>query len=195
MQAMPSASVDLVITDLPYLVNYRARDGRQCLNDDNSTWLRPAFEELSRVLKPDRFCVCFYGWPWIESFMATWKESGFRPVSHLVWLKSYCSRKGYTQSFHEVGFLLTIGKPPKPALPPSDVLPWEYTGNEFHPNQKPVIGLAPLIEAFSKAGEIVLDPFAGSGSTGLAAKAPNRQFILIEKSWQHYRTARQRLSD
>jgi len=35
MRTMPSASVDLVVTNPPYLVNYRARDGRACPNDDN----------------------------------------------------------------------------------------------------------------------------------------------------------------
>jgi adenine-specific DNA-methyltransferase len=50
-----------------------------------------------------------------------------------------------------------------------DVVPWEYIGNKFHPNEKPVIALTPLIEAFSKPGDIVLDPFCGSGTIGGAA--------------------------
>ena len=100
MREMPSESVDLVVTDPPYLVNYRPRDGRRCTNDDNSAWLRPAFREIYRVLKPDRFCATFYGWPWIDRFMAAWRESGFRPVSHLTWVKEHCSREGYTAGHH-----------------------------------------------------------------------------------------------
>jgi len=49
------------------------------------------------------------------------------------------------------------------------VLPWQYTRNELHPNQKPVIGIVPLIQAYSNPGDIMLDPFAGSGTTGVAA--------------------------
>ncbi len=192
---MPSESVDLVVTDLPYLVNYRPHDGRKCEGDNDGYWLRPAFRELFRVLKPDRLCVCFYGWPWIERFMVAWKQSGFRPVSHLTWVKNYCSRQGYTRSFHEVGFLLAKGRPPRPADPPSDVLPWEYTGNELHPNQKPVIGIAPLIEAYSNPGDIVLDPFAGSGTTGVAALACQRRFVLIEKTWPACQEAMKRLTE
>jgi adenine-specific DNA-methyltransferase len=195
MQSMPAESIDLAVTDPPYLVNYRPRDGRRCANDDNAAWLRPAFGELYRVLKPDRFCACFYGWPWIDQFMLAWKQAGFRPVSHLVWVKWHCSREGYTRSFHEVGFLLAKGKPPGPARPPSDVLPWQYTGNALHPNQKPVIGIAPLIEAYSNPGDIVLDPFAGSGTTGVAAKGCYRRFILIEKVWHDCHVARDRLND
>ena len=194
MQSMPSESVDLVLTDPPYLVQYKARDGRRCTNDDNAAWLRPAFHQLHRVLKPDRFCVSFYGWPWIDQFMAAWKEAGFRPVSHLVWVKKHCSREGYSRGHHEVGFLLAKGRPPRPPAPPPDVLPWQYTGNKLHTNEKPVVALIPLVAAYCSEGDIVLDPFAGSGTTAIAAKACNRKFILIEKAWSVFQTANRRLN-
>jgi len=194
MATMPGESVDLIVTDPPYLVRYRPRDGRRCLNDDNADWLQPAFREMYRLLKPDAFCVSFYGWPWVDRFMAAWKSVGFRPVSHLTWVKSHCSREGYTRSFHEVGFLLAKGRPPKPASPVSDVLPWQYTHNTLHPNQKPVIAITPLIEAFSNPGDIVLDPFAGSGTTGVAARACGRRFILIETAPRYFHIARDRLA-
>jgi len=190
---MPSASIDLVVTDPPYLVNYRPRDGRQIAGDRTDACLLPAFRELHRVLKRDSFCVSFYGWPCPERFMLAWKECGFRPVSHLTWTKEHCSFDGYTQGFHEVGYLLAKGRPPKPPEPIRDVLPWEYTGNKFHPNEKPVIAIKPLIEAFSKPGDIVLDPFCGSGTTGIAARHFGRRFVLIEKTWRYYQTARARL--
>jgi adenine-specific DNA-methyltransferase len=190
----PSESIDFVCTDPPYLVNYLPRDGRRCPGDDSDDWLEPAFRELYRVLKPDSFCATFYGWPGIDRFMKVWKQSGFRPVSHLTWTKTHCSREGYTQSFHEVGFLLAKGKPPKPAQPPPDLLPWEYTGNQLHTNEKPAVAISPLIQSFSRPGDIILDPFAGSGTTAVAALAYGRRFILVEKSWKHCQTARRRLS-
>lgn len=193
MQSMPSGSVDLVVTDPPYLVSYKPHDGRLCMGDDNDAWLAPSFREIYRVLKPDSFCATFYGWPWIDRFMAAWRQSGFRPVSHLTWPKSHCSREGYTRGHHEVGYLLAKGRPPRPAKPISDVLPWEYTGNELHPNQKPVVAVAALIEAFSKVGEIILDPFAGSGTTAIAAMECKRRLIMIEKEEMHWRTARERI--
>jgi site-specific DNA-methyltransferase (adenine-specific) len=73
-------------------------------------------------------------------------------------------------------------------------LPWEYTGNELHPNQKPVIGITPLIEAYSKPGDIVLDPFAGSGTTAIAARGSGRRFILIETVEQLCRVAQNRIN-
>ncbi len=52
-------------------------------NDDNSEWLEPTFVELYRVLRPDSFCVSFYRWPAVDLFMAAFRATGFRPVSHL----------------------------------------------------------------------------------------------------------------
>jgi site-specific DNA-methyltransferase (adenine-specific) len=193
MRAMPTASVDFICTDPPYLVNYKPRDGRRIAGDRDDAWLEPSFREMYRLLKPDSFVATFYGWPWVDRFMAAWRKAGFRPVSHLTWSKSYSSRDGYTSSFHEVGYLLAKGRPPNPAKPISDVLPWEYTGNPLHPNQKPVCAIAPLVEAFSRAGGVVLDPFAGSGTTGEASRLLGRGVILIEKDASHCRTAARRL--
>jgi DNA modification methylase len=54
MRQMPAATVDFILTDPPYLVNYRDRLGRSIDNDANSDWLKPAMAEAYRVLKPNR---------------------------------------------------------------------------------------------------------------------------------------------
>ena len=84
MREMPSESVDFVLTDPPYLVNYRSRDGRRYPNDDNDLWLVPAFAQVSRVLKRHHFAVCFYGWNKADRFITAWKAAGLQPVGHLV---------------------------------------------------------------------------------------------------------------
>ncbi len=194
MPNIPSQSIDLVIADPPYLVNYVPRDRRTVANDANHNWLLPAFTEIYRVLKPNTFCVSFYGWPQVDQFMATWKRVGFSPVSHIVCVKKYPSRIGYTRSFHEVIYLLAKGKPPKPTKPLDDVLRWHYTGNPLHPTQKPVEVIQALIEAFSKRGDVVMDPFAGSGTTAVAARNCGRQFVLIEKVQEHWKDACDRIA-
>ena len=193
MRTLPSESIDLALTDPPYLVNYAPRDGRQITGDDRDDWLEPAYSEMYRLLKPDAFCVSFYGWPHVDRFMATWKHCGFRPVSHFAIVKDYSSREGYTSSFHEVAYLLAKGRPEKPTHPPRDVLEFHYTGNPLHPNQKPVDVIQKLIEAFSQRGDVVLDPFAGSGTTGIAARNCDRDFILIEKLPRYFQSAKKRL--
>jgi adenine-specific DNA-methyltransferase len=68
LPSLPSESVDFILTDPPYLVSYRPRDGRRVSNDDNDAWLRPAFAEMYRVLAVDGFCLTFYGWPHADRF-------------------------------------------------------------------------------------------------------------------------------
>ncbi|ENG7589774.1 DNA methylase, partial [Salmonella enterica] len=63
-----------------------------------------------------------------------------------------------------------------------------------HPTEKPVTSLQPLIESFTHPGAIVLDPFAGSGSTCVAALQAGRRYIGIELLEQYHRTGQQRLA-
>lgn len=65
--------------------------GRAVANDDNSRWLRPAFNQMHRVLKPGGFCVSFYGWNKVDLFMDAWRLAGFRVVGHLVFASNMLS--------------------------------------------------------------------------------------------------------
>jgi len=193
MKTMPSHSVDLVLTDPPYVANYVSRDQRSIANDDHDGWIEPAFTEIYRLLKPDRFCLSFYGWPQADRFLWRWKKIGFRPVSHFAFIKDYSSKAGFTQGHHEVAYLLAKGQPEPPPEPIRDVLHWDYTGNPLHPNQKPLSIILSLITAFSRPGDIVLDPFAGSGTTAVAALERGRQFILMEKVARYWQAANDRI--
>lgn len=68
-----------------------------------------------------------------------------------------------------------------------------YSGNKLHPTQKPVAALKPLIEAFTQQGDVVLDPFCGSGSTLLVANILNRKYFGIELDAQYHAGANRRL--
>lgn len=194
MATMPAASVDFVLTDPPYITRYRDRSGRQVANDDRDDWLRPAFAGIHRLLKPNTFCVSFYGWNKADLFIAAWRAAGFRLVGHLAFTKPYASRSGFLRASHEAAYLLAKGEPPAPLQPPADVLGWCYTGNRLHPTQKPLEVLSPLIGAFCPPGGLVLDPFCGSGSTLLAARQLGRDWLGIELDAGHRRTAAQRLA-
>jgi DNA modification methylase len=193
MADLEAASVDFVLTDPPYLVHYKGRDGRTVANDDNARWLRPAFSEIYRVLKPAAFCVSFYAWNKVHLFMAAWRDVGFRPVGHIIFRKRYASSARFLRYEHEVAYLLAKGDAQPPAQPIPDVIDFRYTGNKLHPTQKPTSALAPLISCFSQQGGIVLDPFAGSGSTLVAAKQLGRRFLGFEIDPQHHSTATARL--
>jgi site-specific DNA-methyltransferase (adenine-specific) len=194
MQRFPANSINLVVTDPPYLINYQSRDGRTITGDTDDAWLLPAFLEAYRVLRVGGFCISFYGWSRADSYLAAWRKAGFRPVGHLVWIKSYVSGSAFLQYRHEQAYLLAKGRADLPLSPISDVQQWKYTGNRLHPTQKPVLALLRLIRAFSHPGEIVLDPFCGSGSVPLAAKLLGRRYIGIELRQDYCEIAQQRLN-
>ena len=62
-----------------------------------------------------------------------------------------------------------------------------------HPTQKPVQLVRYLVEAYTKEGDTVLDPFVGSGTTAIACQQMNRHFIAIEKNPEYVAIARERL--
>jgi len=193
MRGLAAGSVDFVLTDPPYIVRYRGRDGRSVRNDDNDRWLHPAFVEMHRVLKDDSFCVSFYGWNKIDLFMAAWRAAGFRIAGHIVFRKRYASSVRYMRYEHEQAYLLAKGDPSPPLRPVADVIDWTYTGNRLHPTQKPIEVLEPLIASFCEPHGLVLDPFCGSGSTLVAARRTGRNFIGIELDAGHYLTASRRI--
>jgi site-specific DNA-methyltransferase (adenine-specific) len=187
------ASVDFVLTDPPYIASYRSRDNQTLRNDDNADWLAPSFAALHRVLKKNACAISFYGWPKVDLFFAAWKQAGFRIGGHIVFRKRYASKTAFLQYRHEAAYLLIKGNPSFPAAPLPDVMDWTYTGNKHHPTQKSIHILKPLIETFTTPGQLVLDPFAGSGSTCVAANRTGRDYIGIELDGHYCEVAKERL--
>jgi len=190
---LPDACVDFVLTDPPYLVNYRDRSGRSLAGDRQADWMEPAFRQMYRLLKPDSLCVSFYGWSRVDVFFRAWKACGFRVVGHLTFPKRYTSSSRLVRYQHENAYLLAKGDPRPGDRVIGDVIDWIYSGNLSHPTQKPTAVLRPLVEAFCPRGGIVLDPFAGSGSSCLAARSTGRQFIGVELDANYHLAATQRL--
>jgi site-specific DNA-methyltransferase (adenine-specific) len=95
-----------------------------------------------------------------------------------------------TGAFNEEAFL-------KYETSPDNVLNSGFTQGEsgFHPTQKPIRLMQALIELASSEGQIVLDPFCGSGSTLVAAKLTGRKYIGIELDTRYVEIAKQRLGN
>jgi DNA modification methylase len=194
MRRMDAGSADFVLTDPPYLVRYRSRDGRSIANDADASWLPPAFAEIFRILRPDSFCVSFYGWSQADKFISAWRRAGFHLAGHLTFPKGYASTERFLRYHHENAYLLVKGNPPFPAVRIPDVIEWKYSGNRLHPTQKPLCILSPLIQSFSRPGDFVVDPFCGSGSTLLAAKLAGRRYLGVELDANYSTQAAKRLA-
>src|SRR5437763_7456806 len=160
MERMPPASVDFIATDPPYLVNYQSRDGRSIANDATDEWLRPACARMYRVLKNNRFLLCFYAWNRVDRFFTAWTAAGFRPVGHLVWVKRNSSSERFLRYSQESAYLLAKGRPELPTRIIRDVLEWKYTGNTLHLTQKPVMALRPPIRSRTCSLRIMLRALA-----------------------------------
>jgi site-specific DNA-methyltransferase (adenine-specific) len=93
-------------------------------------------------------------------------------------------------AFHEAAYV-------KYTETPDNVIkvPAESSAGGLHPTQKPVRLMQALIELTTSPGQIVLDPFCGSGTTLVAAKMLDRRFIGIEISEEFHRVATRRLRD
>lgn len=189
----PDQSVDLVVTDPPYLCRYKDRFGRTLANDDNPEAVLNVFDQIYRTLKPNSYCISFYGWNAIAEFSGRWADLGFKTIGHIVWTKPYASRAGHTNYFHESAFVLAKGWPAKPHNPINDVLPWEYTGNKLHPTEKAVSVIEPLIQSFSKLGDVIVDPFSGSGTVSVAAAMNGRHYIGVDVEQRYCDLARKRI--
>jgi len=194
LPTIPDAVIDFALTDPPYLVNYQDRTGRSIANDVRGDWLEPAFAQVFRVLKDDALCVSFYGWTKTDEFFRAWKKAGFRIVGHIVFAKSYASKARFVKYQHESAYVLAKGSPALPTKPLPDVQPWQYSGNRLHPTEKPLSCMRAVIDAFTQPGDLVLDPFAGSGTTCAAAKQLGRRYVGIELDATYHAAAVARLA-
>ena len=77
----------------------------------------------------------------------------------------------------------------------SNILKYKKDYDGHHPTQKPVLLLEDLIKTFSNENDLVVDLTMGSGSTGVACKNTNRDFIGIEMNDEYFKIAEQRIND
>ena len=76
---------------------------------------------------------------------------------------------------------------------PSEIIEFGLDRNVIHPTQKPVALMEYLIKTYSNEGDTVLDNCMGSGTTGVACKKTNRNFIGIEKESEYFTQAKERI--
>lgn len=181
-----------ILTDPPRIANYPPSDDRIVANASDSTWLKSAYAGMFRALEKDAFCITFYDWKKADLFLEAFRAAEFRVAGHLVFSMSYGSFNGFLQCKHECAYLLAKGDP-KPKYMIDDVIDWTNYRYELHPEQKPLSILKPLIQSFSQLHGVVLDPFAGAGSTLLAAWECCRDYLGIEIVPHYHAVATERL--
>jgi site-specific DNA-methyltransferase (adenine-specific) len=201
MKKLPDECIDLIITDPPFAIDFKAkrsnynRDNTKVLEGYNEipkekyyefslNWIRQAY----RILKRTGSMFVFSGWTNLKDILNALDEVGFITINHIIWKYQFgvfTKRKFVTSHYH----ILFVAKDEekykfnKIEHYPEDV--WiinrEYwTGKIKTPTKLPTALVRKIILYASDEGDIVFDPFLGSGQVAVVAKALKRHFLGFE---------------
>jgi site-specific DNA-methyltransferase (adenine-specific) len=201
LKKIPDNSVDLILTDPPYSINYYSNHGSEeykkriqtALDWDNNFDISLYLPELIRITKEDSYILIFG----CEENINIMKKLGCHQI--LIWNKEHCGM-GDLSDFgigYEFIFYFKKGNPKLRGKRINGIINCMNIGffdKTVHPTQKPEKLLRYLINKCSDNENIVLDAFAGSGSCAIACKQLNRKFICFEINPEYCKIANKRLS-
>lgn len=210
MRGMADASVDAVVTDPPYgtaSASKFQKHGDKPPTDFNIEWDKTLplqwVAEAVRILRPGGALVAFTDNKRPGMLWEALESAGAKPLQNVFWRKKNPPpqpRKNFCSAVETAVFARKIGS----------VLHWGgggYTLNVFdaaivggrertaHPTQKPVDLMRWLCRLVTPPNGIVLDPFTGSGTTGVAALREGFRFVGIEREAQYVEIARARIAN
>jgi site-specific DNA-methyltransferase (adenine-specific) len=207
LRDLPAESVDLLITDPAYesLEKHRAVGTTTRLKHSKSSsndWFTifpnarfaELFEEVYRVLKRDThfYLLCDAETMFVAKRAA--EEAGFRFWKPLVWDKRTIGMGYHYRARYEFILFFEKGKRRLNDLGIADVIPVPRVRGGY-PAEKPPEVAVVLIGQSSQPGEVVADPFMGSGSVGVAAGRLGRRFLGNDLNPEAVRLAAQRLRE
>lgn len=207
MRSLNNESIDLIVTDPPYKTisggKGKKGDGSPTgilsENDgkifkENDINISEFFSEAFRVLKDSTHMYVMTNLLNLNDFMEEGIKAGFKIHNLLVWEKNNVTPNRWYMKNCEYIIFFRKGKAKKINNQSSKTVhKFTNTTNRIHPTQKPVELMELYVENSSDVGDIVLDPFSGSGSTLVACKNLNRQFIGVELDKEYYVKSLERL--
>ncbi len=188
LRTLPGGSIDLMVTDPPYesLEKHRAIGTTTRLKQSKASsnaWFSifpntrfpELFAEAYRVLKKDAhfYLYCDPETMFVAKPLA--EEAGFKFWKPLIWDKVQIGMGYHYRARYECILFFEKGKRKLCDLGVADVITAKRVRNGY-PAEKPVEVSSVLIQQSSEPGELVVDPFMGSGSVGVAAVASGRHF-------------------
>lgn len=210
LKQLPDKSVDLVLTDPPYVVDNhggtksplakRCAKVRDIIDDFTKDFdFSNIVEQLIRVCKFVNI-VMFCSKQQVSRTMSYFEQRGYQ-VNLCVWDKTNPAPLGNNKLVNNLEYIviaresgayfnndLPISKKRMSFVYPTGV-------KEYHPCEKPLELVSDLMSLFSKENDLVLDCFSGSGTTAIACHRLKRRFICIEKDKDYYEASVQRLEE
>ena len=195
-------SIDLIVTDPPYGMSFvsghRKVKHDKIENDNNLDWLPEFADESYRVLKDPSHLYCFCSYHNIDIFKQQ-LERKFTVKNILIWEKNNASMgdlKGdFAPKYEMIIFCHKGGRKLLNGGRDSNIIYSERTMNKLHPTQKPTKLIRFLISKSSDKGDIIYDPFMGSGTTAIAAIREGRDYIGSEIFEKYCNVANERVKD
>ncbi len=200
---LDGVKVDAIITDPPYGIDYQSswkidktKRLPKILNDK-----KPFVEfipKLKQILKPCYSLHIFTRWDVQQKFIEELQKNDFKCKNVLIWDKKIHGmgdlKTAYGSRYESILFSSSkdfrfINKRPTDIIECTRVSATQL----IHPNEKPINLLEKLIKQVVPEYGIVLDLFMGSGSTGVACKNLNRNFIGIELDKKYFEIAQRRI--
>lgn len=212
MKNMPDKSVDCIITDPPYELSNHGYgktelSNRKIVKDKHIDFISNGFDydtvfnEFIRICKVPNFLI-FCSNSQVSKIMS-WFESKKLKTTLLIWHKTNPVPLCNGKHLSDVEFVVYVrGK----GATFNNNTPFKYKSkvyssplvsnkNRLHPTQKSVEQLSQYIELHSNEGDVIFDPYMGSGSTGVACQNTNRNFIGIELDENYFKIAQERLNN
>jgi DNA modification methylase len=211
-----TSSCDSITTDPPYGLDKTFRAEFQDRKDMSSrfgdwdqelgleeivSWV----DEFERVLKPGGSLAMFCSDRYVSFIIAILEDAGFKKVQSIVWTKTNPAPQVRQTVFTQSTEYIVV------AVNGEKRRSWNWKGHTEmmthvsgpicgtkdrygHPTAKPPWLMKWLMERLTNEGDLVLDPFAGSGVTGAVAKELGRQFILVERDEKYVKKIHVRLT-
>lgn len=209
LPTIESKSIDLILIDPPYEIsrstNFQSGEetGRDTDRfrismdfgewDKNFNGLEDVIREGYRILKDGGTFICFYDLWKIETLKEYFDNNKYKQIRFIEWLKTnpvpINSKINYLTNAREIA--VSAIKRSKPTFNSSYdngiyQFPICQDKGRFHPTQKPISLMEALIKKHSNENDTILDCFAGSCSTGIAALNTKRNFIGCEIDKDYY---------
>ena len=215
MRQMPDKCVDLVLTDPPYRVTSHGSAGTMSgywatssakngkIFENNNIDITDYLPMLYRVLKDNTHCYIMCNNLNLPHFFDVISKSDFHFVKLLVWDKQtkICGRY-YMGQVEHIFLLRKGGDRPINNCSQSDLLSFpnynrekDKDGKNIHDSIKPISLMQCMIENSSAQGDIVFDPFLGSGTTAVACIKENRRFVGCEIDKNYYEISKRRIDN
>ncbi|MCK5449708.1 hypothetical protein KAI32_02485 [Candidatus Pacearchaeota archaeon] len=184
IKEFPKNSIDLIITDPPYGDNVGYGFNNKIIKNNKNPLINcQALVECYRVLRKNSSLYLFTNWknyPFLTEFILRYTNFKIRHL--IVWKKHNFGLGWAFRHQYELVLVLEKGKPKYNLKNFSDVQTCSHINHndKTHPHEKPIDLIMKMIEHSSREGDLILDPFCGSGAVCVACREMDRNWIGIE---------------